>query len=259
MKKTVFQITGSRLVEFIPNATNTLNAKRIGSINRPVDEAQVKILMDSFVRFGVASLTIIIIRTKAFKGTYELYIGDGQHSAEACNRLGIPFDIKVIELFEDTKLEVTQYIATLNNSNKAWSTTNYLNAYCDNGIPEYIKAVKVIAETGLTVTDFEYIYLGSGGGKEHKSFKNGTMKFPNEADSDKLLEAIMMVKPHVPNKAYVRRSLFKVMRMTNDYQKLAKVIIKASIALAENETSFSENEKEFLAHLIKLNAKYCKA
>ena len=259
MKKTVFQITGSRLVEFIPNATNTLGAKRLNIINRPVAEAQIKILMESFVRFGVASLTVIIIRSKAFTGTYELYIGDGQHSAEACKRLGIPFDIKVIELFEDTKLEVTQYIATLNNSNKAWSTTNYLNAYCDNGIPEYVKAVKVIAETGLTVTDFEFIYLGNGGGNEHKAFKNGTMKFFNEADSDKLLEAIVMVKPHVPNKAPVRRSLFKVMRMTNDYQKLAKVIVKASISLVENETKFSENEKEFLTHLIKLHTKYCKA
>lgn len=258
MKKNVLQFKGNKLVSFIPCTTDCLNAKIMIGINRPVDEAQVKVLMEEF-KMGTARVIITLIRTKAFTGSYELYIADGQHSLVACKRLGIPFNIIVIELDEDTKMGVTKYVAVLNNSSKAWSTTNYLNAYCDNGVPEYIKAVKVIAETGLTVTDFEFIYLGSGGGKEHKAFKNGTMKFFNEADSDKLLEAIVMVKPHVPNKAYVRRSLFKVMRMTNDYQKFAKVIVKASISLAENETSFSENEADFLNHLIKLHTKYCKA
>ena len=259
MKKTVFQITGSRLVEFIPNSTNTLGAKLLESINRPITEAQVKTLMESFIRFGVASLTITIIRTKAFTGTYEHYIGDGQHSAEACKRLGIPFDIKVIELFEDTKLEVTQYIATLNNSNKAWSTLNYLNAYCENGVQEYIKAKKVLLETGLKISDFVNIYLGSGGSKELKMFKSGTMKYPNESESDNLLDAIVMAKPHVPNKSFTRRSLIKVMRMSSDFKTFAKVVIKASIALFENETSFSENEQEFEKHLIKLHTKQFKS
>jgi hypothetical protein len=45
--------------------------------------------------------------------------------------------------------------------------------------------------------------------------------------------------------------------MTADYKKFAKVIVKAGKALAENESKFSENEMEFLDHLIKLNAKYC--
>lgn len=259
MKKNVLQFTGTRLVSFIPCTTDCLNAKIMVGVNRPVDETQVKNLMESFKRFGTARVIITLIRTKAFTGSYEYYAGDGQHSLVAAKRLNLPFNISIIELVEDTKIEVTQYVAALNNSSKAWSTSNYLQAYCDNGIPEYIKAVKVIAETGLTVTDFEFIYLGSGGGKEHKAFKNGTMKFFNEADSDKLLEAIVMVKPHVPNKAYVRRALIKVMRMTTDYKKFAKVIVKASMALAENETGFSENETEFLNHLMKLHTKYCKA
>lgn len=259
MKKTVFQTTGSRIVENIPNTTNFLDAKIMIGINRPIKESQIKVLVESFKRFGTASLTITIIRTKALTGSYEYYIADGQHSLVACKRLGIPFDIKIVELFEDTKLEVTQYVATLNNSSKAWSTNNYLDAYCDNGIFEYIKAKKVIVETGLKISDFVNIYLGSGGGKELKTFKDGTMKYPNESDSDKLLEAIMMVKAHVPNKSFTRRALIKVMRMSNDYKKFAKVIVKASIALVENETSFSENETDFLNHLIKLHTKYCKA
>jgi len=262
MKKQVLTFTSSKQVDYIPCTNNDYLTNNFGiqliSVNRKIEEDQVKTLMTSFKRFGVARAIITVVRSRAFTGTYEYYIADGQHSLIACKRLDLPFNVIIIELENDTRLEVTQYIATLNNSNKAWSTKNYLKAYCDNGIFEYVKALKVINETGLTVTDFEFIYLGSGGTKEHQSFKNGLMKFPNEADSDKLLEAVMMVKPHVPNKAFARRSLYKVMRMTDDYNKFAKVIVRASIALAENEAKFSENEEEFLNHLIKLRNKYCK-
>jgi hypothetical protein len=257
MKKQALEFVGTKLVDFIKCTNDSLKAKKLVGVNRPTNEEHIKALMVSFAMFGTARVVITLIRTRAFGGQYEYYIADGQHSLIACTRLGMPFSLSIIELDEDTKINVTQYVAALNNTSKAWSTKNYLQAYCDNGIREYQKAVKIIAETGLTVTDFEQIYLGGGGSKEHKSFKNGTMKFVNETDSDKLLDAVMMVKPYVPNKAFARRSLYKVMRMTADYKKFAKVIVKAAKALAESESKFSENEEEFLNHLIKLHTKYC--
>jgi hypothetical protein len=257
MKKAALSFVGSKLVKFIQSTTDSLGAKKLVGVNRPTSEEHIKALMVSFAMFGTANVNITIIRTRAFGGQYEYYIADGQHSLIACQRLGVSFNLSIIELEVDTKMNVTQYVSALNNTSKAWSTKNYLQAYCDNGIREYQKAVKIINETGLTVTDFEQIYLGGGGSKEHKSFKDGSMKFVNESDSDKLLDAVMMVKPYVPNKAFARRSLYKVMRMTADYKKFAKVIVKAGKALAENESKFSENEMEFLNHLIKLNAKYC--
>jgi hypothetical protein len=257
MKKAALVFVGSQLVKTINCTKDSLGAKKLVGVNRPTNEEHIKALMVSFTLFGTARVVITLVRTRAFGGQYEYYIADGQHSLIACKRLDVPFSVLIVELDEDTKMNVTQYVAALNNTSKAWSTKNYLQAYCDNGVREYQKAVKIINETGLTVTDFEQIYLGGGGSKEHKSFKNGTMKFVNEADSDKLLDAVMMVKPYVPNKAFARRSLYKVMRMTADYKKFAKVIVKAAKALAESESKFSENEEEFLNHLIKLNAKYC--
>ena len=74
------------------------------------------------------------------------------------------------------------------------------------------------------------------------------MKINDLQKSLDLLDAIISLKDVVPNKAYVRRSLFKVMKLTNGkFSKLAKAI-KAAIKKVE----VPENEAKFYEFLMKV-------
>jgi hypothetical protein len=220
--------------------------------NRKVVEGHVRKLVTSFESFGTARAIVTVIKTKSVNGKITYYVADGQHTIIACERLGLSFNIALVELIEDSLLNVTKYIATLNNNSKAWSNDNYLTAFAKNGIREYKIVVEVMKTSGLTITDMLYIFLGGSSTKENKMFKNGELKFIDERDSMKLLDAILKVKTYVPNKAFVRRSLYKVMARAKDYDRLADAIITASKALEVAHSKFSENESDFYNHLIKI-------
>jgi hypothetical protein len=217
--------------------------------NRGVDEAQVKVLMESFSKYGTAGTKVIIIRTMVFGKVNEEYIADGQHSIIAASRLDLPLNILIVDLTEDTLMNVLRYVTSLNNTAKAWSNNNYIRTFYH--IPEYQIFDKEIKAKGLTTTDLLYIFMG-GASKEHevKAFKSGDLKFFDVDDSYEMLDAVVLVKNDIPNKAPVRRSLYKVLRLSKDYRKMAKAILKASKYLTKANAKFSENETDFLAHLI---------
>ena len=104
----------------------------------------------------------------------------------------------------------------------------------------------------LKITDLQYIFLGGGGQNEIKAFKNGTLKFINEDDSMELLKQVMRLKPHIPNKAPIRRKLYTLMRMSNNYKKLADAIIVAAKGLKAGHVKFSENPADFYSHILRI-------
>jgi hypothetical protein len=125
----------------------------------------------------------------------------------------------------------------------------YLNSFKENDIREYKIMSELKIKTGLTMTDLLFIFLGSNNRKE---FTSGQMTFVNEKDSMELLDSVMMVKNAIPNKAFVRRSLYKIMRLCKDYKRMAKAILKTAEALKTAHTKFSENERDFYEHLVKI-------
>jgi len=99
------------------------------------------------------------------------------------------------------------------------------------------------------MTDLLFIFIGSN---NRKVFTSGEMTFVNEADSMELLDAVMLVKNAIPDKAFVRRSLYKIMRLCKDYNRMSEAILKTSEALKIAHMKFSENEGEFYDHLVKI-------
>jgi hypothetical protein len=253
MKKTILNSNQKcKLVKTIEQTYDYDKYENLPGINRPVIEGHVKKLFDSFSAFGTAGSKIIVIRTKSFNGKISYYLADGQHTVVAAGRLNLPLTIMIVELYEDTLFNVTQYIAILNNNHKAWSTKNYLKTYSYNNIVEYKMFGDVISNTGLTITDMLHIFTGGGGIKQNKLFKDGELTFTNVEDSNRLLNAVVKVLPYVPTKAYTRRSMYKVFRMTKDYNRFAEAIIKTSKSLADAHTKFSENETDFHKHLVRI-------
>lgn len=252
MEKTIFNSTQlSRLLKIIQEAkpSEYLKYKELQQRNRKKTETHIKVLMESFAMYGTAGARVIIIKTKAINGKTEYYIADGQHSIVAASRLGLTLSVFIVELYEDTMMNVVKYIALLNNNSKSWSNNNYVNSFYD--VTEYKIFADIINSTGLTISDLLHIFLG-GTEKQHKVFKSGTMKFPNVEDSKLMVNATLLVKPYIPNKSFARRSLYKIFRLAKDYNRMAKAILKTAEHLKLAQSKFSENEQEFYNHLMEI-------
>lgn len=245
--------TQTKLVKIITDCKNYTRYPKLPSLlNRDEDEMHIKQLMNSFIEFGSAAAVVKVLKTRAITGKLEYYKVDGQHTIIAAKRLGLSFNVFILELDNDTMLGITKYVAALNNSSKAWSTKNFLESFAANNIDEYKLFKNIIDAEGLKLTDLLYIFLNGGGAKENKLYKSGQMKFVDVEDSERLLSAVLRVKVVIPNKAYVRRSLYKILRQAKDYNRMANAIIKAAKHLKDAQSKFSENETEFHNHLIQI-------
>ena len=228
-------------IEFI-NATMAYTLYLTSNVfNRKVRRSHVIIIEQSFKQFGTSGATIIIVKTKAISGKIEYYVADGQHRAIAAANLGMPLNVASVELVDDTKLNLVKYVAALNSKSKQWTTDIYLEKYAECGQLNYSYFAEIKKTTGLTVSDLCNIFTGSGSSQALKEFKEGNINVADVKDSEQMLAAVMLVKQHLPNKSFARRSLYATLRLVNKevgYMKMAKAIVKAK----KTDFEFSENE-----------------
>jgi len=249
--KIMKNLQNSQKVVIVKNIESTLDYMKFKTLNenRPLDEGHIKKLQTSFQTFGTSLCRMIVVKTKSLssEGKFEYYCIDGNHTRNALHRMNLPIQIIIVELTEDTRLNLVQTMAVLNNSNKAWSPDNYLNSYAKLDIYEYKKMRTIKLETGLTISDIQRIFLGRG---KEQDFKQGLSVFTDEKNSQRLLDATMKIKLYVPNKAFTRRAFYKLCENTCDYDKFADAIIRTSKNLKKGYSSFSENESAFELELL---------
>lgn len=233
----------SIVVARLENVTDFSNYKKLELINRSVDKSHVAKLVESFEEFGTGGADITIIETKAW-GKKEHYQADGQHSIEASVITGLPLNVTIVRLLVDTPFNVTKYIATLNNSAKSWSNNNYTKSYASIGIYEYQVFEEIGRKCKLLTNDLQYIFLGGASAKHVKDYKSGRMNFVNEDKSFELLTALMKCRTRIPDKTFIRRALYKLFLITNDYNFVADAIIDSRIK------EYSENEAMFYDQIV---------
>lgn len=214
--------------------------------NREIDKTHVNEIIESIKNFGDVKMDLTIIKTTSIDGTVRYVIGDGQHRREACLILGIPMNVTIIEMEVDTTLNIVKYISMLNNMSKGYSSEQYLKAYAELGIPEYVLIQQLKKDYTLTVTDFLHIFLGSANKPNNKLFKDGNLRFIDKKKSMKLLNSVIMIQNVIP-KSFSRRSVYKVMKLVEDYNEFALYIIRESKGI-----TFSENQHELLEQLTEL-------
>jgi len=202
--------------------------------NRKVDKSHVNKLKDSMTIRGFLGCIIVV----KFEDTYKIL--EGQHRFTAAMELDIPFKFEIHEI--DNKRELALFIATVNNSAKAWGTNQFLNVWSKMEIKEYIKLLKIQTETKIQITPLVSAYTGKS---NMKDFRGGVIKFNDEAASDIIIEQIMDLKDILPNKAFCRRAIIKVMR-NKAYN---HTNIKPYIDRRFRQVGFSENENELLKEL----------
>jgi hypothetical protein len=204
--------------------------------NRDIDKAHVKKLVRSMKLHGFKGV-IQVVRTKFIDGVLRYYIADGQHRLMAAKQLGLNVRFELTEL--KTKKETAEFIAELNTTSKSFGANNFLDVWSDLGYVEYIKLKQVQNETGFQITPLLQAYLFSS---NQDTYRKGIMTFPNECQSDKIIEQMIDCNKYLPSKAFCRRAIAKV--MTNpryDHKKMInsiKIYQKLVGNFTENETSF---------------------
>lgn len=222
------------------------------NFNRPVSKPHVKTLVESMKKWGFQS-TLTVIKTSVLDGVERYYILDGQHRFTAAKTLGIPFEFKTVDI--ETRLELAEFIADVNNSAKAWGTNQFLNVWAKMEIAEYVKLLEVQTETNIQITPLVKAYSGKSAMKE---FRKGNLKFIDEAKSDKIIEQIMDLNDYLPTKAFCRRAIIDVMNSKDYDHELVKpkIINRAMVAgFSENETDL-RNELKVLVKQSKLKLAY---
>jgi len=218
--------------------------KTLEGVSRKVNDAHVREIMESMAMYGAEATTIIILETTAFGGRKIRFNADGNHRSVSGSSLGLPLDLKVVKLTEDTQENVKHFISCLNNKVKRWTNPMYLEIYVAGEIREYVKFKQLMEETKLTITDLLFIYTGSGSTKD---FQLGTLTFKNEKESDKKLEQVKRMLGYLPKHSFTRRGVWGIMKKTDNYKKLATEIIKFA---KDKQNEFSADEKTFKGQLL---------
>ena len=216
--------------------------------NRSVDQPHVKKLVESMKKNGFKGV-LQVIKTKFIDGTIRYYIVDGQHRMAAAQQLGINFNFEVTEL--DTKVSTAEFIAELNTSVKSWGTSNFLEVWSALGIGEYVKLKQIQKETGFQLTPLLEAYLFTS---NQYDYRKGRMVFPNEAASDKIISQMVDLNKYLPNKAYCRRAMVKVIRNPKYNHKKMLLAVKNYKNLVGG---FTENERALKSELDKLVKNNC--
>jgi len=143
--------------------------------NRPIEEGQVRRLMESFKQEYL--LSPILINEK-----FEII--DGQQRLEAAKRLNLP--VCYVQKCGYGLAEVQK----LNRSTKNWGKLEFLNSYCDIGLTPYLQLkefMKNFPDLGIAASESictnnvsgannrNEILLGEGRAIKIKNFENGDL------------------------------------------------------------------------------------
>lgn len=227
--------------------TDDLSIFKLFPFNRDIDKKHVNLLADNMKKHGFIGVAQIVLIKQKGKSVY--YIADGQHRIAAARQLGIPVRFELTEISGNR--EVANFIASLNTSSKAWGTKNFLKVWVKNNIPEYVKLNKVQENTGFQITPLLEAYLFTS---SQKDYREGTMTFPNEQQSDRIIQQMVDLNQYLPSKAFCRRAIVKVMLNEKYNHKKMVSAIKQYVKLVG---SFTENERGLKAELDNLVAKNC--
>lgn len=101
---------------------------------------------------------------------------DGQHRRLAAEQLGMPFKFTIdVDIQPEESLQTT---IELNNSGKPWTTTDYINAFSENGNEEYQKLSAILEELGVGFNRGLILYHTSIISKESRdNIKAGKFKY----------------------------------------------------------------------------------
>lgn len=159
--------------------------------NRDIDYKKVARIKFSMQMYGITS-GITLIRTDVFDSTMRYYAADGQHRYEAARALNMLDRLPVFMVKKEFRSipEIIQFVATLNTTQKSWTMTNFVEAYCSVGAEGYIFLRDTCNTYGISYPIGMLLCGWSGSGSGYNSFKDGQFKVKDMQKTLKVFQYI---------------------------------------------------------------------
>lgn len=136
--------------------------------NRKLNELHLKRLLSSVMTSNLLSSNPILVNEK-----YQII--DGQHRFQVCKELGLPVYYLMTENFGLTEVQI------LNANTKNWKLDDYIDGYCDMGLPEYCYLQTLMRKTGYGMTILLAIFASGGvSGSSIENLKSGVLELPHK-------------------------------------------------------------------------------
>ena len=146
----------------------TKNYKQFKKVNgnRELNQLHLKRLTESVNENDLLFANPILVNER-----YEII--DGQHRFEVCQKLGKP-----VHYIKCKGLGLKE-IQILNANSKNWKLEDYVEGYCDMGLPEYCYLKSEGTRTGLSLTILlTMMSTNQNNGKAISALKNGHLELP---------------------------------------------------------------------------------
>lgn len=136
--------------------------------NRKLNELHLKRLLSSVMTSNLLSSNPILVNEK-----YQII--DGQHRFQVCKELGLPIYYLMTENLGLSEVQI------LNANTKNWKLDDYIDGYCDMGLPEYCYLQTQMRKTGYGMTILLAIFASGGvSGSSIENLKSGVLELPHK-------------------------------------------------------------------------------
>ena len=204
----------------------------MNGINRSIIPGHVTKMVNSIQKLMNIIRPVICVSTSCLEGVKRLYIIDGQHLFTACTRIGCSFPM--ITLYSESKEEIVEWIAQLNNSSKSWCLTDYINAWKSlQGKEDYIILLNAINTFDLETRIVASCYTNKRVEESTKLIKKGNFKILNKEKGDSILKD--------------SSDLFSVLKGNRESRDFVKSFMNSYISWRYTISSYNHNKfLEFL-------------
>jgi hypothetical protein len=158
-------------------------------INRKVNQNKIEMLRQSIEINNMLEFYPITVN-----GNMEVM--DGQHRLEACKLLNVPVFYTINKDMSDRDMLL------INQNQNPWNKEDYLQYYCKKGYEQYLMIARLRDKYKFSVDSLLYFKKGSTGDGYNgvtAAFKNGTLKFQDEAQIEKSLACFDEIKNMLKN------------------------------------------------------------
>jgi len=202
--------------------------------NRKLNEKNIKNMMESIVRYGLIQPIIT---------SSDSYVIDGQHRLAACIRLGLP--VTYVVNYSISSKAVTE----ANNTQRKWTTDDWVNHYAKKGSVDYISLSKKIKQyKNIPSGKLMYCFFDRKG-NPNSAIKKGEYKINIEL-GDEILENCYKVNLVFKDALHTRfiRAIKVVMLNNPDIFDVNELISK----MAMKKFQFYYNEADVVSEIIEV-------
>jgi len=137
---------------------------------------------------------------------------DGQHRLEASKKIGVPVTYIVMPGLDEND------IVRMNTVQKPWSLQNYIEAFANQGLEEYVKLVDLIKAGHANVTVTTYVAMNNLGDRRVRNLiTDGKFKFHNYEKAVEFLHYYTRFREETKTKkrTTVATALYELFRLKN--------------------------------------------